>query len=153
MYRGGPIGIVGAARAAYAVVRDPDDTGHRLLATVKCNLDVEALTWGYSWADVPHLGVARIEWDAGPDPRNASELLAAAQSSSLSEAANWPSAWRSGHPGPVLAAELLATAEEVGIARTTTSTGLASSWASGRPRRARVGCSHDDEAVGPGLSA
>jgi hypothetical protein len=120
MYRGGgSIGIVGAARAAYAVVRDPDDTGHRLLATVKCNLAVEAPTWGYSLADVPRLGVARVQWDAGPDPRSASELLGAAQSPSLSEAVNWLSSWRSEHPGPVPAAELLAAAEESGVARTT----------------------------------
>jgi hypothetical protein len=50
IYRGGgSIGIVGAARAAYAVVRDPDDAGRRLLATVKCNLAVEGPTWATAW--------------------------------------------------------------------------------------------------------
>jgi hypothetical protein len=57
MYRGGgSIGIIGAARAAYAVVRDPDDAGHRLLATVKSNLAPEAPTWGYLPRWGPPLG-------------------------------------------------------------------------------------------------
>jgi hypothetical protein len=120
LYRGGgSIGIVGAARAAYAVVRDPDDPEHRLLATVKCNLAVEAPTWGYCLVDVPQLGVARVEWDDGPDSRSASELLAGAPSSALSEAVNWLTAWRSEHPGPVPAADLLAGAAKAGIAPTT----------------------------------
>jgi hypothetical protein len=56
LYRGGgSIGIIGAARAAFAVVRDPDDGDHRLLTTVKSNLAPEAPTWGYSLVDVPHL--------------------------------------------------------------------------------------------------
>ena len=120
LYRGGgSIGIVGAARAAYAVVRDPDDTEHRLLATVKCNLAVEAPTWGYSLVDVPHLAVARVAWDDGPDPRSASELLAGAPSSALSEAVNWLTAWRSEHPGPSPATALLTAGAEAGIARAT----------------------------------
>jgi len=120
MYRGGgSIGIVGAARAAYAVVRDPDDPEHRLLATVKSNLAVEAPTWGYSLVQVPHLGVAKVAWDGGPDPRSASELLAGVQSSALSEAVNWLNKWRSEHPGPTRAADMLAAAAEAGISRTT----------------------------------
>ena len=110
---------MGAARAAYAVLRDPDDPEHRLLATVKSNLAVEAPTWGYRLVDVPHLGVARLEWDDGPDPRSASELLAGAPSSALYEAVTWLTAWRSEHPGPVPAADLLAAAAEAGIASTT----------------------------------
>jgi hypothetical protein len=118
MYRGGgSIGIIGAARAVYAVVRDPDDADHRLLATVKSNLAVEAPTWGYSLVEVPHLGVAKVAWDARPDPRSASELLAGAQAPALSEAVRWLAAWRAEHPGPAHAADLLAAAAEVGITR------------------------------------
>jgi hypothetical protein len=118
MYRGGgSIGIVGAARAAYAVVRDPDDADHRLLTTVKSNLSVEAPTWGYSLVGVPELGVARVEWDSGPDRRSASELLAGTQSAALGEAVQWLTAWRSEHPGPVPAADLLVAAAEAGISR------------------------------------
>jgi len=120
LYRGGgSIGIIGAARAAYAVVRDPDDADHRLLATVKSNLAGEAPTWGYSLVDVPELGVARVDWDAEADRRSASELLAGTQSSALGEAVGWLSAWRSAHPGEAPAAQLLADAAEAGIATMT----------------------------------
>jgi hypothetical protein len=120
LYRGGgSIGIIGAARAAYAVVRDPDDSDHRLLATVKSNLAPEAPTWGYSLVDVPHLGVARIEWDSEPDQRSASELLAGAQTPALAEAVAWLTDWRADHPGTVPALELLDAASAAGIATTT----------------------------------
>ncbi len=120
LYRGGgSIGIIGAARAAYAVVRDPDDADHRLLATVKSNLAAEAPTWGYSLIDVPELGVARVDWDTEADRRSASELLAGAQSSALGEAVEWLTTWRAAHPGEVPAADLLADAAAAGIATTT----------------------------------
>lgn len=120
LYRGGgSIGIIGAARAAYAVVRDPDDSDHRLLATVKSNLAGEAPTWGYSLVDVPELGVARIEWDTEADRRSASELLGGTQSSALGEAVEWLTTWRSAHPGEVPAAQLLADAATAGIATMT----------------------------------
>ena len=120
LYRGGgSIGIIGAARAAYAVLRDPDDAEHRLLATVKSNLAREAPTWGYSLVDVPDLGVARIEWDRQADQRSASELLAGAQTPALAEAVAWLNEWRAEHPGRVPAAELLEAASAAGIATTT----------------------------------
>ncbi|MHB8293916.1 MAG: AAA family ATPase [Acidimicrobiales bacterium] len=120
LYRGGgSIGIIAAARAAYAVIRDPDDADHRLVATVKSNLAAEAPTWGYSLVDVPELGVARVDWDAEADRRSASELLAGSQSSALGEAVVWLTAWRAEHPGGVSAAELLAAATEAGIAPAT----------------------------------
>lgn len=120
LYRGGgSIGIIGAARAAYAVVRDPDDSDHRLLATVKSNLAGEAPTWGYSLIDVPELGVARVEWDSEADRRSAAELLAGTQSSVLAEAVEWLTEWRTSHPGEVPAAQLLAEATEAGINTTT----------------------------------
>lgn len=120
LYRGGgSIGIIGAARAAYAVIRDPDDPDHRLLATVKSNLASEAPTWGYSLVDVPGLGVARVDWDTEADQRSASELLVGTQSTALGEAVAWLTAWRVEHPGEVPAAELLAAAAEAGVAATT----------------------------------
>jgi hypothetical protein len=120
LYRGGgSIGIIGAARAAYAVLRDPDDADHRLITTVKSNLAVEAPTWGYSLIDVPELGVARVAWDAEADRRCASELLAGAQSSALGAAVTWLSAWRTEHPEVVSAADLLASATAAGIAPAT----------------------------------
>jgi len=120
LYRGGgSIGIIGAARAAYAVVRDPDDDDHRLLSTIKSNLAPEAPTWGYSLVDVPHLGVARIEWDDQADQRKASELLAGAQTQTLAEAVAWLTDWRADHPGTVPVAELLDAAATAEIATTT----------------------------------
>ena len=120
LYRGGgSIGIIGAARAAYAVIRDPDDPDHRLMATVKANLAAEAPTWGYSLTDVPDLGVARVDWDTEADRRSASELLAGTQSSALGEAVAWLGAWRAEHPGTTSSAVLLADAEAAGIASAT----------------------------------
>jgi len=120
LYRGGgSIGIIGAARAAYAVIRDPDDPDHRLVATVKSNLAAEASTWGYSLVDVPDLGVARIDWDTDADRRSASELLAGSQSSALGEAVSWLTAWRTEHPGTVTAAELITDSTQAGIATAT----------------------------------
>ena len=120
LYRGGgSIGIIGAARAAYAVIRDPDDCDHRLMATVKSNLAAEAPTWGYSLVDVPDLGVARVEWDTEADRRSASELLAGTQSSALGEAVAWLTAWWAEHPDTTPSAVLLADAEDAGIAAVT----------------------------------
>jgi hypothetical protein len=120
LYRGGgSIGIIGAARAAYAVLRDPDDSDHRLLATVKLNLAHEAPTWGYSLVEVPDLGVARIEWDRQADQRSASELLSGAQTPALADAVAWLTDWRTEHHGPIPAIELLNAANAAGIATTT----------------------------------
>ncbi len=120
LYRGGgSIGIIGAARAGYAVIRDPDDADHRLMATVKSNLASEAPTWGYSLVDVPELSVAKIQWDSSPDDRSVSDLLAGSQSSTLAEATTWLTAWRAEHPGAVPAAALAADATEAGFSTST----------------------------------
>jgi hypothetical protein len=120
MYRGGgSIGIVGAARAAYTVVRDPDDHDHRLVATVKSNLAPEAPTWGYNLVDVPSLGVARIVWDPEADRRSASELLAGTTSTALGDAVTWLTQWRQQHPGEIPAADLLDATNAAGISEAT----------------------------------
>jgi len=119
LYRGGSIGIIGPPRAAYTVIRDPDDADHRLVATMKVNLAAEAPTWGYSLIDVPKLGVARLDWDTEADRRIASELLAGAQSSALGGAVAWLSTRRTAHPSEVPAAQLLAEATGAGMATKT----------------------------------
>lgn len=74
MYRGGgSIGIVGAARAAYLVGRDPDDPETRVLACVKSNLarEPESLTYRL---EGPIDGVAHVVW-TGASVHSAAALL------------------------------------------------------------------------------
>jgi hypothetical protein len=61
MYRGGgSIGIIGAARSALCVGRDPDDPGTCVLAPVKCNL--AAMPRALRYRLEPTADVARIGW-------------------------------------------------------------------------------------------
>ncbi|PSK99757.1 AAA domain-containing protein [Haloactinopolyspora alba] len=76
MYRGGgSIGIIGAARAAYLVARDPDDEGRRIVAVTKSNLAVEPPSLAYRLVDDPDNGCARVEWEAGTVEHTAATLL------------------------------------------------------------------------------
>ncbi|NIK57898.1 AAA family ATPase [Kribbella shirazensis] len=76
LYRGGgSIGIVGAARAAYLVARDPDDEGRRILACSKSNLAAEPPSLAYRLVDDAPTGCARVEWEAGTVEHTASSLL------------------------------------------------------------------------------
>ena len=76
LYRGGgSIGIVGAARAAYLVARDPEDEARRIFAVTKCNLAVEPPSLAYRLVDDPDNGCARIEWEDGPVEHTAASLL------------------------------------------------------------------------------
>lgn len=73
---GGSIGIVGAARAAFVVGRDPaDESGERrVFAPTKVNLAVAPPTLAYRLASTP-IGVARVEWEAEPCSLTADQLL------------------------------------------------------------------------------
>ena len=77
LYRGGgSIGIIGAARIAFAVGRNPDDPQDgRLLAPTKANLTrfAPSLAWRLVDTDTGH---ARIAWD-GVSRYSADELLRA----------------------------------------------------------------------------
>jgi hypothetical protein len=78
IYRGGgSIGIIGAARAAFLVARDPDDeTGvRRIFAVTKSNLAAEPPALAYRLADDPSNGCARIEWEDEPTHHRAGDLL------------------------------------------------------------------------------
>lgn len=76
MYRGGgSIGIIGAARAAYLVARDPDDEDRRILATLKSNLFREAPSLAYRLVNDDEHGVARVEWEDAPVEHTAASLL------------------------------------------------------------------------------
>jgi hypothetical protein len=76
LYRGGgSIGIVGAARAAYLVARDPEDADRRILAVTKSNLSVEPPSLAYRLVDDPTNGCARVQWEDGPVDHTAASLL------------------------------------------------------------------------------
>lgn len=67
LYRGGgSIGIVGAARAAYLVARDPDDEHRRIFAATKLNIAAEPPALSYRLVDDPEWFCARVDWDAEP---------------------------------------------------------------------------------------
>lgn len=88
MYRGGgSIGIIGAARAAYLVGRDPDDDGRRVLAPTKANLGGSPPALAYRLVDVPDHGCARVVWDDGPVDIAAAALLATPTPEDRSESA------------------------------------------------------------------
>jgi len=75
MYRGGgSIGIVGAARAAYLVARDPDDPETRVMACVKSNLAREPESLSYRLESAPGSDVARVVW-TGASTLDAAGLL------------------------------------------------------------------------------
>jgi hypothetical protein len=71
---GGSIGILGAARSALVVGRDPGEDGQRVLAVNKSNLGLVPASLSFTLADDPS-GVARVEW-LGESPRTAAEVLA-----------------------------------------------------------------------------
>ena|GEM_PF-3131823 len=75
VYRGGgSIGIIGAARSALLIARDPDDENRRVLAAVKHNLSVppESLLFRL---ETTESGVARVTWE-GTSSHQADALLA-----------------------------------------------------------------------------
>jgi len=77
IYRGGgSIGIIGAARSALLVAKDPDapDSGRCALAPLKGNLAAPASALAYHVA-VDADGVPRVEWE-GASSHTAAALLA-----------------------------------------------------------------------------
>lgn len=67
LYRGGgSIGIVGAARAAFLIARDPEDPDRRIFSVTKMNIAKEPPSLAFRVASDPVHGVARLEWE--PDP-------------------------------------------------------------------------------------
>lgn len=67
LYRGGgSIGIIGAARAAFIVGRDPDDQDRRVFAVTKLNIAIEPPTLAYRLISDDTHGCARVEWESEP---------------------------------------------------------------------------------------
>jgi hypothetical protein len=76
LYRGGgSIGIVGAARSALLVAKDPQDDARRVLAPQKSNLSQPAPSLAFSLENTAN-GAVRVAW-RGESPLGESELLAA----------------------------------------------------------------------------
>lgn len=78
----GSLAFVAAARAAYLVVRDPEDETRRLLLAAKSNLAVEPPGLAYTVAGVAvtaggyEIPTSRVEWCAGTVDMRADEVLA-----------------------------------------------------------------------------
>lgn len=77
IYRGtGSISIMGLARAALLLARDPDDANLRVLSVSKCNLSARAQSLQFRFEETK-TGFARIEW-LGTSPHALERLLATA---------------------------------------------------------------------------
>jgi len=78
LYRGGgSIGIIGAARAAFLVARDPDDTDRRIFAVTKMDIGVEPPALAYRLQSDESLDCARVVWESDPVTLTAADLLRA----------------------------------------------------------------------------
>lgn len=94
LYRGGgSIGIVGAARAAFLVARDPEDEERRIFAVTKSNLALEPPALAYRLVGDPNHDCARVEWEDGTVDVTANSLLRTPDSdddrTESGEAAEW----------------------------------------------------------------
>jgi len=75
VYRGGgSIGIIGAARAALLVAKDPKDEDRRIVASIKSNLGPPAPSMAYRLAQHEPLGCAVVAWN-GTTEHTADDLL------------------------------------------------------------------------------
>lgn len=119
MYRGaGSIGIIGAARFALLVAKDPDDeTGQkRILASQKCNIGPEPPSLSYRLESVADTDVARLVW-TGESHHQASGLTSGPRTDDeravSEEAKDWLLALLK--DGPVKSKDIERQAKEAGI--------------------------------------
>lgn len=146
LYRGGgSIGIIGAARAAFIIGRDPDDTDRRILACTKLNIAVEPPALAYRLVSDDTLGCARVEWE--PDPiegMTAAHLLRAPEDdderTERDQAATWLADYLAGAGGEATANDAMREGGKAGFSRdqvkraktragvVSSKSGLASGW-------------------------
>lgn len=121
LYRGGgSIGIIGAARAAFLVARDPDDEDRRVFAVTKSNLAAEPPSLAYRLVDSPEHGCARVEWEPGTVEHTAASLLRVPvdedERTERDEAADWLVDVLGNAGGREFAKDVKAAARKAGIA-------------------------------------
>lgn len=120
LYRGGgSIGIIGAARAAFIVARDPDDEQRRIFAISKSNLAMEPPALAYRLVDCPDYGCARVEWEDQPTEHRAADLLGGPSGSdddgTQGEAVRWLVDYLTDNGGQAPAGELIKAAAKDGL--------------------------------------
>lgn len=114
VYRGGgSIGIIGAARLGYAVARDPGDEDRAVLAPTKANIAAMPQAIAYRLFHEDAHGCARIAWD-GPVGYTAGDLLK--PPTEADPTVEWLTSYLTDHDGQAPASEVLAAAEQAGIA-------------------------------------
>jgi RecA-family ATPase len=120
LYRGGgSIGIIGAARMAFVVGKDPQDEGRRVLASTKNNLAMppKSLMFGLEEAES---GSVKVNW-LGQSEVSAKDLLATPQdqehADARSEAVEFLNEVLA--DGPVAASQVKEEAEDTGISERT----------------------------------
>ncbi|MEV4413988.1 AAA family ATPase [Catellatospora sp. NPDC049609] len=118
LYRGGgSIGIIGAARLAFAVGRDPDDEEHRVMAATKANITRPApsLRWRIADTDTGH---GRVVWE-GESRYGADELLRAPadteEREERDEASSFIHSYLADHGGEATASDVLKAGRAAGI--------------------------------------
>ncbi len=118
LYRGGgSIGIIGAARLAFAVGKDPDNPDRRVLAPTKANISRPAASLVWRIADTPS-GHGRVVWE-GESRYGADELLRAPadpeEREERDEARDFIRAYLADHGGEATAADVIKAARAAAI--------------------------------------
>lgn len=124
LYRGGgSIGIIGAARAAYLIGRDPDDDARRILACSKLNLGPEPPALAYRLVSDTALGCARVEWEPDPVEISTAHLLSGPDNDEergeRDAAAEWLTGYLSERGGAATRNEVLKAGRSDGFAQRT----------------------------------
>jgi hypothetical protein len=120
LYRGGgSIGIIGAARMAFVVGKDPQDENCRVLASTKNNLAMSPASLMFRLEEV-ETGSVRVNW-LGNTEVSAKDLLATPQdhehADARSEAVEFLNVVRA--DGPLPAKQVIEEADDAGIAEKT----------------------------------
>lgn len=161
IYRGGgSIGIIGAARLGFAVLRDPDDDKRVIVACTKANITGQPPSLAYRLADVAQHGCARVDWEDAPVSYTATDLLSAAsegvdERSERRDAAEWLRCYLFDHGGSAAVTDILKAGKGEGISdrtlRRARLTVGATAIRSGFPCRSVWGLETPSSATGNGI--